>query len=135
MLYQLSYLGVPQKPERSEGAAVYSQAIRLCPPCFACLSGAARRAKPERLSMARPCVTPAARHLRDGPESDDKQPRKPMKTVKFPTRSVVVVVFVGAGGNGVGARQPAIEIDVPATGRTKREILLDGRFAANRARP
>src|SRR5579872_4792734 len=92
------------KPPLPEGAAVYSQDNLSCPPCFACLSGAARRAKPERLSMARPCVTPAARHLRDGPESDDKQPRKPMKTVKFPTRSVVVVVFVGAGGNGVGAR-------------------------------
>src|SRR5579864_4941847 len=62
MLYQLSYLGVPQKPERSEGAAVYSQAIRLCPPCFACLSGAAEKPKPERLRLARPRIKPAAQH-------------------------------------------------------------------------
>ena len=43
MLYQLSYLGT-SKASGAWERAVYSQAGRACPPCFACLSGIARRA-------------------------------------------------------------------------------------------
>src|SRR5439155_15762809 len=43
MLYQLSYLGT-SKASGTWEPAVYSQAGQACPPCFACLSGIARRA-------------------------------------------------------------------------------------------
>src|ERR1700687_1298816 len=42
MLYQLSYLGTARR--RGQGAPVYSQAGQPCPPCFASMSGIARRA-------------------------------------------------------------------------------------------
>jgi hypothetical protein len=124
MLYQLSYLGVPQKPERSEGAAVYSQAIRLCPPCFACLSGAAEKPKPERLRLARPRIKPTAKPVGHGPKGGEGQSRKSMKSVMFPTSSLVAVVLIGTAGYRVGTRQPAIEIDVPAAGRTEGMVFF-----------
>ena len=102
MLYQLSYLGVPQKPERSEGAAVYSQAIRLCPPCFACLSGAAGKPKPERFRLARPRIKSAAKHIGHGSKGGDGESRKSMKYVKFPTSSLVAVVLIGTALYRVG---------------------------------
>src|SRR5579864_7717274 len=73
MLYQLSYLGIPVKPATQlEGAAVYSQAGPLCPPCFAW-----------RLRMAQPCEKPTAKHVRHSPKGEAGRSRKSMKIMKF----------------------------------------------------
>jgi len=45
----------------------------------------------------------------------------------------VFVVILG-GGNSVGIRQPAVQIDIPATLGTERTRSLDSRLAADRAR-
>src|SRR6266566_5760262 len=45
-----------------------------------------------------------------------------------------VFIVVLGGGNGIGIRQPAVQIDVPAALGAERTRRLGGRLAADRAR-
>src|SRR5712671_7686250 len=50
------------------------------------------------------------------------------------SRLIGVFVIVLGGRNGVGIRQPAVQIDIPAALGTERTRGLGGRLAADRAR-
>ena len=65
----------------------------------------------------------------------EARPRHASRTAKRrQNASIGVFVRVLASGNGVGIRQPAVQIHVPAALRTKRTRFLLGRLAADRAR-
>ena len=133
MLYQLSYLGTPR---RGPGAPVYSQAGLPCPPRFACGWSIFRLG---RIMTAHPGAswfeTRGVATLLTMRVKDLIQRSAPPhcgKRAKW--RSIGVFIVVLGGGNGVGIRQPAVEVDVAAAFGTKRPRGLGGRLAADRAR-
>src|SRR6185437_2107872 len=107
MLYQLSYLGT---------------------------AGAGRE---RRFIVRRACpvhhASPAATRGAAGMDNDRPDPAPHLeKRAKW--RSIGVFVIVLGGGNGVGIRQPAVQVDITAALGTERPRGLGGRLAADRAR-
>jgi hypothetical protein len=99
MLYQLSYLGI-SGPQAGLGAPVYSQAGRACLPCFAFLSGVARRAKTDGYARRASLPLPGQ--------------------IAGESGLILVLVRIFAAGNDIRARQPAVQVDVPAALGTER---------------
>jgi hypothetical protein len=119
MLYQLSYLGTSgaqKHPER----AVYSQAGRPCPPRF--ISGYARRSHAEE-GKASP----------HGPKGRAATDHRTAASEVIEYRLSGVLVGVRFARNGVGAGQPAVQVDVATAVGTKRLGSLGRRLAADRA--
>ncbi len=124
MLYQLSYLGISQRPKRPVERAVYSGVGRPCPPRFAC--GFAWRGHP----------MPQAKRARQSPTGVDGRPASPRSGKSGQTAesgSIRVVRLVVAGRNHVGTREPAVQVDIPAARGAERPRVLGGRLAADRA--
>ena len=124
MLYQLSYLGT--SGHGGLGAAVYSQAGKPCPPRFALR--ATRGAATQRPKDAACPASPEGRR-RTARNNRGTDPKSPKMTL------IVGFLIVLAAGDRVGIRQPAVQVDLPAALRTEGPGGLNGRFAADRARP